>query len=250
MIGIVVKKELKSFFQSPSTYIIAALFAVTMGWIFFNLLMDYIETYQNIPDESGQWSFINTVVMKLFGNMNFLFLFISPLMTMRLFAEEKRDSTLELYFASPIKDFQLVVGKYLSSLIMGLFLLSTTFVFPILMSSVNLEDFSFVICGYFGLFLNLACYFAIGMMASSMTSNQIVAALLTLFCILFFWMLTWLSKGSSNYILVQITSYLSMISHFESFAKGVLSLSDMVYYFSFVGLCLFATNKIIGARNW
>ena len=250
MIAIIVKKELKSFFSSPATYVIAALFAVTIGWIFFNLLIDYINDYQNIPDKSGQWSFINTVVMKLFGNMNFLFLFISPIMTMRLFAEEKRDNTLELYYASPISDFHLVWGKYLASVIMGIFLISTTFVFPVLMSAVNLEDFSFVICGYLGLVLNMSCFFALGMFASSLTSNQIVAALLTLFVILSFWMLTWVSKGSSNYILVQITSYLSMISHFETFAKGILSLSDFVYYVSFICICVLATKKTLAARNW
>ena len=118
------------------------------------------------------------------------------------------------------------------------------------MSSVRLEDFTFVIYGYVGLVLNMCCFFAVGMLASSLTSNQIVAALLTLFSILFFWMLTWLSKGSSNFILVQISSYLSMNNHFESMAKGIISVSDIVYYFSFVGLCVLATKKNISSRNW
>src|SRR5690606_490971 len=109
-----------------------------------------------------------------FGNINFLFLFVAPIMTMRLFAEEKRDHTLELYYASPLKDYQLVLGKYFASLVMGLFLLSTTLVFPYIMSTARLEDFSFVYCGYLGLVLNMSCYFAIGLFASSVTSNQIV----------------------------------------------------------------------------
>lgn len=250
MIGVILKKEIKSFFTSSSTYVVAALFALIMGWIFFNLLIEYVEKHQNVPNGATQWNFINSVVMKVFGNINFLMLFIAPIMTMKLFAEERRDNTLELYFASPVKDYELVLGKYLASLIMGAFLLSTTLIFPVLMNAANLEDFSFVICGYLALMLNISCFFGIGMVASSLTSNQIVAALLTLVSILGFWMITWVSKGSSNFLLVQITNYLSMNGHFESVAKGVISLSDLVFYFSFIWLCIFTTKKILAARNW
>ena len=82
MIWTIVKKEVSTYFSQATSYVVAALYAVTIGWIFFNLLVDYIEVYQNAPNQSGQWNFINSVVMKLFGNMNFLLLFISPILTM------------------------------------------------------------------------------------------------------------------------------------------------------------------------
>ena len=251
MIGVIALRELKCFFKSPLAYVIAGIFTLTMGWIFFNLLVEYVEKVQNIPGiQDGQWGFINGVVLKLLGNINFMFLFLSPIITMRLFAEENRESTIDLYYAAPIGDYQIVLGKYLASVIMGIFLLSTTLLFPLVFQTVQLESFSFVYTGYLGLFLNILCYFSIGIFASALTNNQIVAALVSFVLIMSLWMLNWVAQVSSNYLLVEIFQYLSVVNHFEMLAKAKLGISDLIYYFSIVTFFIFATKKVIESRNW
>ena len=251
MIGVIALRELKSFFKSPLAYVIAGIFALTMGWIFFNLLVEYVDKLQNLPgSQDGQWGFINAVVLKLFGNINFMFLFLSPIITMRLFAEDKRENTIDLYYAAPISDYQIVLGKYLAAVLMGIFLLATTLIFPFVFQSAHFENFSFIYTGYLGLVLNIFCYFSVGLFASSLTNNQIIAALVSFVMIMALWILNWAAQVTSNYILVEIFQYISLVSHFEMLAKGKVNTSDFIYYFSFVTFFIFSTKKVIESRNW
>lgn len=251
MIGLIALRELKSFFKSPLAYVITGIFTLTMGWIFFNLLVEYVDTLQNLPgSQDGQWGFINGVVLKLFGNINFMFLFLSPIITMRLFAEDKRENTIDLYYAAPVDDYQIVLGKYLAAVLMGFFLLGTTVIFPVVFNAAHFENFSFIYTGYLGLVLNILCYFSVGIFASSLTNNQIIAALVSFVLIMALWILNWAAQVSSNFIIVEIFQYLSIVNHFELLAKGKVSTSDFVYYFSFVTFFIFSTKKVIEARNW
>lgn len=250
MILLITRRELKSFFKSPLAYVVSGFFTLIMGWIFFNLLVEYVDTVQNIPRENNGLSFINGVVLKLFGNINFMFLFISPLITMKLIAEEKKDSTIDLYYATAVNEYQLVLGKYLAAVVMGLFLITSTFLFPLIFRSANLDDFSFVISGYLGLVLNMMCYFSVGLFASSLTNNQIIAALTSFIFIISTWMFNWFGQVSSNYLVMEILNYLSIVGHYETFAKGLMSTSDFIYYFSFISIFLFLTKKVMEARNW
>lgn len=251
MISLIMKKDLASFFKSPLAYVLAGLFALITGWIFFNLLVTFVENTQQLPEQyRGQLDFVNQVVVKLFGNINFLLLFICPIVTMRTFAEEKKEATLDLYFTAPIKDFELVIGKYLANVLMVFFLLSTTFIFPIILWTIKVSDFSFVFSGYAGLMLNSLCYVAVGMLASSLTQNQIVAALISFVVIMGLWMISWGVQISTNYFYVQFFKYMTVVNHFEMFVKGSVGLSDIIYYFSFIFIGVFLTKKAIEARNW
>lgn len=251
MISLIMKKDLNSFFKSPLAYVLAGFFSLITGWIFFNLLVTFVENTQQLPGQyRGQLDFVNHVVVKLFGNINFLLLFICPIVTMRIFSEEKKESTLDLYFTAPVKDYQLVLGKYFASVLMVFFLLSTSFIFPIILWSIKVSDFSFVFSGYLGLFLNSMCYVAVGILASSLTQNQIVAALISFVVIMGPWMISWGVQISTNYFYVQFFKYMTVVNHFEMFVKGMFGLSDIVYYVSFIFLGLFLTKKVIEARNW
>lgn len=252
MIALIWKKEMASFFSSPLAWIIAGIFSLAMGWIFFNLLYAFVESVQAMANgpQSGEIAFVNGVVIRLFGNLNFLMLMICPLITMKLFAEERKDQSLDLYFAAPISDFKLVIGKYLTALSCSLFVLATTLIFPIILSMVGLEDFSFVVFGYLGLFLNIACYCAVGIFASSLTKSQVVAALLGFMIVMGFWLVSWVLQISSNYFLVQILTQLTMVSHYEGFVKGIFSTSALVYYLSFIFFWLFLTKKVLESRTW
>lgn len=251
MTWIIAVKELKSFFKSPIGYVLAGLFSLITGWIFLNLLVSFVENTQNLPAQyQGQLDFINTVVVKLFGNINFLLLFICPLLSMGSFAEEKKDSTIDLYLTAPITDLQLVLGKYIGLVVKLIFLLSTTLIFPCILWMIKVSDFSFVYTGYLGLLLNSMSYLAIGIAASSLTKNQIIAALISFVLIMGLWMISWGAQISTNYFYVQFFQFITFSSHFEMFVKGVVSLSDLAYYLSFIFFGLFITKKIIEARHW
>lgn len=251
MIFLVFKKELKSFFKSPMAYIIAGLFAGITSYIFYNLLISFVENTQNVPGMyKNQLDFINTVVIQLFSNINLFLLFFCPMLTMRIFAEEKKDSTIELFYSSPIKDIEIVLGKYFACVVMGLFLLLITLLFPLVLWTINISDFSFIFSGYLGLFFNLLSYLAIGVFASSLTKNQIVAAVISYVGILSFWVISWASQISSNYIYSEFFKYLTTVRHFETFMKGMASTSDLVYYSSFIFFWLFLTKKNLESRNW
>jgi ABC-2 type transport system permease protein len=251
MIATITFRELKAFFKSPMAYVISGFFTLIMGWIFFNLLVTYVENLQNLPQSmTAQWNFINAVVLKLFGNINFIFLFIAPIITMRLFAEEKKEMTIDLYYAAPVSDYQLVLGKYFASVLMGIFLISTTMLFPFVFKTANFENFSFVYTGYLGLILNMMCYFSVGIFASSLTNNQIISALTSFIFIMALWMLSWAGNVSSNFFMMEISRYLSVVSHYELFAKGLITTSGLIYYVSFITTFIFLTKKVIESRNW
>jgi len=232
-------------------FIIAGLFAAITSYIFYNLLISFVENTQNIPGMyRNQLDFINNVVIQLFSNINLFLLFFCPMLTMRIFSEEKKDNTIDLFYSSPINDIEIILGKYLACVVMGVFLLSITGLFPLVLWTINITDFSFVFSGYLGLFLNLLAYLSIGVFASSLTKNQIVAAVISYVGILSFWVISWASQISSNYIYAEFFKYITTVRHFETFMKGIASTSDFIYYFTFVFFWLFLTKKNLEARNW
>lgn len=247
----IMKKELKIYFSSPLIYIISALFSAIIGWAFFNLLINFVDSTQNLPENVvGQVSFIQAVVYRLFGNINFVMLFICPLITMKLISEEKKNSTLEFLLTAPITSFQIILGKYLSSLVVVFFIISTTFIFPIILSSSGMNAFNNIAMGYLGLIFNIMFFHAVGIFASSLTENQIISALITVICILFVWMVSWASQSTSNYLMAEVFKYAGMIDHFDNFVRGLFKTSDIVYYLTWTGFFLGLSVKTIDSRNW
>ncbi len=236
MIYLIYKKEMKSFFKSPLAYILAGLFSLTMGWIFFNLLYGFVENVQSLPKGAGgpgELQFVNHVVIKLFGNLNFVLLMVCPVLTMKLFSEETKDQSIDLYLSSPVSEWQLTLGKFFAALCMGVFIVATTLIFPVILHLVGVRDHSFSLMGYLGLFFNLSCYVAVGLFASSLTSSQVIAALASFVVIMGFWLISWVIQLSSNYFLVEIMKQLTMVSHYESMVKGLFAIDSLVYYICF-----------------
>lgn len=223
-----------------------------MGWIFFNLLYSFVENIQALPKgpQGGELQFVNHVIIKLFGNLNFLLLMVTPILTMRLFSEEKRDQSIDLYFSSPVSDWQLVIAKFLSGYLMGVFIVATTLVFPVILFMSGIQDHSFAYTGYLGLLLNLACYVAIGVFASSATRSQVVAALLSFVIIMGFWLISWMLQLSSNYFVVEILKQATMVSHYENLVKGMIGTQDLMYYTTFTAFWLYLSKKVVEARTW
>lgn len=251
MIKSLIVKEVKVFFRSPISFLILGIFALISGWLFFNLLTYFVENVQRLPlDMRTPHDFSNHVIIKLFGNLNFLLILIVPLLTMGSFSEEYRSGTIELYYTSKMSDSNLVLGKVLSSFIRGLPMIALTFVFPVVLMNLNLNDSYFIFTAYMGLILNLLCYSAIGVFTSALSSNQILSAISSIVIMLFLWMFPMLGEMTSNYVLVKMVDFLSLSKHYQSFIRGWISFSDISFYLSLSFLFLYLTTKRIGMRSW
>jgi ABC-2 type transport system permease protein len=251
MIWTLWKKELDSYFSSPLAYVLIGLFSLISGTFFFNLLISYTDGIQAIPQHLAQdISFVEEVVLRLFANINFLFLIFIPLITMKLFSEEKRLETMDLYWMSPVRDWQVVMAKGLSAMSLILAMLFMTLLFPLIIWGAGIRDFSLIGSAYLAVILNASCYISLGLFCSSLSGNQIIAALLSVLGIMFLWMITWGGHLNSNYVVAEIFSYIGITSHFERILRGLLGTQDLIYYGSFVFIFGFLTVKSLSRRNW
>jgi len=251
MIFTIWKKEVESYFSAPLAYVLIGLFSLISGLVFFNLLVTYSDGIQSLPPEyAEQISFVEEVVLKFFANVNFLFLVFIPLLTMRLFSEERRLETLDLYWASPVKEWELVLAKGLAALTLVLGFLAVTCVFPLVIWGVGIKDFSLLGTSYLAVLMNAGAYISLGMFCSSISANQVIAGLLSILGIMFLWMVTWGGHLNSNYLVAEIFTYIGITSHFERLLRGVLGTQDMIYYVSFIFIFSVLTIKSLGRRNW
>ncbi|MCM2350701.1 MAG: ABC transporter permease [Bacteriovoracaceae bacterium] len=251
MIYILWKKEVESYFSSPLAYVLIGLFSIISGTFFFNLLVTYTDGIQAIPQHLAQEiSFVEEVVLRLFANINFLFLIFIPLITMKLFSEEKRLETLDLYWLSPVREWQVVLAKGLAAFTLILSMLLMTVLFPLIIWGVGIRDFSLLGSSYLAVILNACCYISLGLFCSSLSGNQIIAGLLSILGIMFLWMLTWGGHLNSNYLVAEIFSYIGITSHFERILRGLIGTQDIIYYISFVFMFGFLSVKSLGRRNW
>ena len=236
---IIFRKEFLLLWRSPLALTLIGIFSLLAGWTFFNLLVGYVDNIQAIPaDMQSQISFLEEVVLRLYSNLNFILLFFIPPLTMRLI------------FASPITDTQIILGKFLSTWAFTLVLILPTLLFPIVLFWAGVPDQKVLLGCYIGLSLNMACYVGLGLLASALTENQVVAALLGFMFIMFTWLLAWISQGVDNFMLSEILRWMSITGHFENLLKGVLSSSDLVYYLSVIVMSLYVSRLTLSSRDW
>ncbi len=241
-VWLICKKELTDLFQSPLIYILAALFSFILGWLFFNYLMaSKVATSQTLTP---------AVVEPIFGNMNLIFVFLVPLLTMNSFALERKNGTLDLLFRSKLTDVQIIIGKFISQFLVTLFLLSFTLVFVIVLKTAQFKDWSIVWSSYIGLLLSISCYIAVGIFTSTLTENAIVASLLS-FCILISSMILVLSTNAlENEFVTELVQYMTIPFHYYSFSKGVIRSYSLIFFASFTGFFIFLTMRSLGRRKW
>ena len=215
----ITKRELASFFDSLIAYIMLVLFLGFSGFFTWLLGSDVFYTGQ-----ASLESFFNVAYWTLF--------FFIPALTMRLLAEEKKTGTIELLLTKAVSDRQIVVGKFLSTLLLVAIALAFTLPYIITVSSIGNIDTGQVICGYLGLILMSAMYTSIGLYASSTTTNQIVAFLLAVFTGLFLHIIFGLLAQQTPGWLGQVFDYLDLNTHYESISRGVLDSRDLIYFIS------------------
>lgn len=235
-IWIIASRELTQFFDSLIAYILLVVFLGFSG--FFTWLY------------GSDIFFIGQVTMMPFFSVAYwtLFFFI-PALTMRMIAEENKSGTIELLLTKSVTDWEVILGKYLACLMLIVIALLLTLPYYITLTAIGNVDHGAVICGYLGLILMSMVYISIGLFASSLTSNQIVAFLISLLIGVFFLIIFGVLASQSSGLIGQILDYMSMETHFESISRGVIDTKDLIYFLSlsFFGLTLAET--MISRRN-
>jgi ABC-2 type transport system permease protein len=251
-------RELRSYLSSPIAWTVISLFLLLFGGFFWIFLVDFASTstqiYQYMGDPAyeemlGDVNITGWVLRPLFGNTQILFLLLVPALTMRLFSEEKKQGTYEFLLTSPLTVAQLVAGKYLAALAMIVILLLCSAVFPATLYLVSSPETPAVLTGYLGLLLIGAAFVAVGTFASSITENQIIAAVLTFAILLFFWIISWAATVVGG-PMAELMTYISFLDHFEDFTKGVLDTRHLVYYLSFIAFFLLLAGRAVEAVRW
>jgi ABC-2 type transport system permease protein len=247
----IAKRDFKAYFTSPIAYIVIAGFLVIMGWMFFfNLSHFNMQNMQYQQYNAGKGvSITDGIIRPLYGNMNVIFLFLLPFVTMRLFAEERKSHTIELLITSPVTLWQIVLGKFLSSFLLVAVMLGATVVYPVILFLTGNPDLGPIATSYLGTLLLASCYLSIGIFCSAMTENQIVAGALTFAAGLFFWLISWASQTAGP-VWSDVLMHLSLISHYNNFGQGMLNTSDLVFYLSFIGLGLFLSHRVLDSFRW
>ena len=237
-IAAILTKELYTYFVSPIAYFVFFIFMAVSGFLFSAMLF-----YASANQQSSGF-----VLGTLFGNMSVILLFFAPAMTMKLFAEERKSGTIELLLTSPITDVEVVLGKFLASYALLFIMLLLTLLFPMLITPFGDLDIGPIASGYLGLLLIGSTFLSLGVLISSMSKNQIVAALTSFGILLFLWVIGSLSNRGGR--LGELFGYLSLVKHFEDFSVGLVSLKHAAYYLSFTIVCLFATVKSVESSKW
>jgi ABC-2 type transport system permease protein len=250
---IICRKEMRSYFASPVAYLLLTMFAFIFGWFFWNIL-GYFVSMGVASMQRGQMMPMNIneeVIRPLLANVGVIGLFFIPLITMRLFAEEKRTGTIELLVTSPITDMEVILGKWLAAMLLyGCMLLVTALNFAFLFKYGH-PDWKPLVIGYLGLYLQAGALLAVGTFISTLTKNQIIAGAVTFAVCLMLWVLEWVSGGGFETAKwAQVLSYMSVINHYESFAKGMLSSKDAIYYVSVIFFGLFLTARSMESLRW
>ena len=249
---IIAKRDLGSFFNSPIFYVITTVFLIIYSYIFVNILSFFsMQSMQSGQfQQMGMALNINEMVIEpSFQNMAVVLLLIIPIVTMRSFAEEKKSKTFRLLLSSPVDLKEIIGGKFLACMIViTLMVLISSYSIGFLFM-IGEPDIGPVLTGYLGILLTAGCYVSVGIFASSLTENQIVAAVITFGFSLFMWVIGWGSQAA-NSTTGQVLEYLSVIEHMDRFLKGMIETSDLTYYLSFIIFGLFLCYRTLDSNRW
>jgi ABC-2 type transport system permease protein len=245
------RKELNSYFRSPIAYLVLAFFGFLSGYFFYVYVALFVSRSlesqmggRSMPMDVNEW-----VIRPLLANLSVIGLFMIPMITMRLFAEEKRSGTIELLATSPVRDIEVIVGKWLAALVLYASALGISALSVATLFLYGKPDVAPILTGYLGLLLQGGSLLAIGTFISTTTKNQIIAAFTTFAVCLMLWVLDWVSTFETA-AWAKVVAYMSVITHFDPFAKGVLDTKDVIFYLSMIFFGLFLTARSMESLRW
>lgn len=239
----IARKEWKSYFTGPIGYAVLALFALATGYFFFSMLAVFV--VQSLS--GGQFGQTNLnvnsqVLAPMTFDVGITMLFLLPMVTMRLFAEEKRTGTMELLKTAPVRRFEVILGKFLAALALLVLMLVIYGLDVAVVAHYGKPDLWTAGANFLGLLLLGASFLAIGLLISSFTQNQMVAGAITFILFLLLWVADWVTAYGSGAV-SHVVSYLSITSHLQNFTQGVIDLKDVVFYLSLIVAGLFLTAR-------
>lgn len=228
------KKEFKSYFLSPIGYIFVGIFIILCAMFFLGGSIAY-----QVADISG-----------LFSNINVVYLFLVSILTMRLLSEEKNKKTDQLLLTAPVSVTEIVLGKYLAAMAVFGVTVLISFVFPITLFIFGQPPLGEVIGSYVGFILLWGAFIAIGVLISALTESQMIAAVFTFGVLLIIYFMDWIAGNVSNKILLSVIQWFSLLKRYNEFQNGILNVTNIVYYLSFIFVMLFLTVRTIEKRRY
>jgi ABC-2 type transport system permease protein len=244
-------KELRAYFHSPIAYLVMTVWTALCGFIFYVMTGNLVAQTLQMQMRGGRGAppiNLNEFIIRnmLQGILMVVLLFLLPLITMRLFAEEKRSGTMELLVTSPLTDMEIILGKYLGALALYAVLIAIAFLYIGLLFIYGNPNAKPLIANALGLLLFGAALLALGMCFSAFARNQITAGIASMIVFLMLWILDWTQSFSTGRV-AGVLSYMSLSTHLDNFAKGVIDLTDVVYFVSLVALGIFLTARSVEA---
>ncbi len=240
----VYKRELRSYFTSPIAYVVLTFFILLTGFFFYVFISEFSQaSMSQSPYGPRNLNVTMHILRPLLGNISVIMLFVMPLITMKPFSEERKTGTIELLLTYPLSDLEILLGKYFAALTLFLVMLAITLVYPLFMVLHSQPELGTLFSGYLGLLLMAAAFMALGIFISSLTENQIIAAIATFATLLILWIIRWVGPN-------ELIRHLSILEHFNNFAEGLIDTRDLVYYLSFTVLWLFMTLRVLESKKW
>jgi ABC-2 type transport system permease protein len=251
----IVGKELRSYFVSPVAYVVLTGFLLLGGWFFFNLLSRFnllltlYTQFQQGGEAATRLNLNDYVTAPLMHNLSIVLVILVPMITMRAFAEEKKGGTYELLLTSPLRTGEIVLGKFLASFLFICIMIGLTGVYPAILLVFGNPELGVTLAGYLGLLLLATVFVAFGLLTSSFTENQIIAAVSGLVATLLLYIIHWPADAAGN-VLGPLLHYLSVVEHFSEMVRGLIDTRGLVYFASLIVLALFLTQRSVESLRW
>ncbi len=246
----IAQRELNAYFSTPIGYVLLGFFALLFGWFFYIPLAFFEQQSMQMGMNPNQPLNINQMLVgPTLMNTTVIMLFLFPLITMRTYSEEKRSGTIELLLTSPLTDLQIILGKFLGAMLLYSAMLALSLIHISILFIYGNPEWKPIATGYLGLLMMGGCFLSLGLFISSLTKNQIVAAMATFAVFLMLWVIT----GIGQFVgptAQTILSYISLTEHFDDFAKGIIDTKHIIYYLSFMAFGLFLTAKSVDSERW
>lgn len=230
----IMKRDLRGFFTSPIGYVFLAVFLLVCNYFFFSY---------NIAGGASSLSYV-------FSNMLLVLVFLIPLITMRLMSEEMKQRTDQMLLTAPVRVADIVIGKYLSAMLVFVIAMACTLIWPLLVTMFGDPAIYEIIGNYVAMLLLISCLVSIGLFISSLTESQIIAAILSFVILLALFLFSSIASAVDNVVVSAVLNWLSVFSRYSGFTAGVFSLADIVYYISVTVVFLFLTGRVIEKKRW
>jgi ABC-2 type transport system permease protein len=247
-------KELQGYFVQPVAYVVLTVFLLLGGWFFFSMLRQFDQMLQLVQmmGQEGQLEQMNLnarVVDPLLHDLLIVLIIVMPALTMRVFAEEKRTGTYELLLTAPIRTTEIVAGKYIAASAFTLVMIALAWIFPLILLIFGNPEVGVMFAGYLGLTLVALTFVAVGLFTSSLTENQIVAAISSFGILIMLLVISWAADTGGGGVW-DVLKYISLPEHFSTMVRGVINTNDIVFFLSAILVSLFLTQRAVESARW